>query len=147
MPSKFLDPQYKDLSPGYLLLHAGSRWQREITKVLEPFNLTHGQFILLSFLYKLGRENDYVTQNMLVLSTGYEFATISSMVSALMKKRYVVKKGNPLDSRANAISITVKGKAQLRPAARKITVFEKDFFHHVRGKKIFGQALKTIING
>jgi len=34
-------------SPGFLLWHVTLQWQRAITAVLQPLDLTHVQFVLL----------------------------------------------------------------------------------------------------
>lgn len=144
MPTKYLDPQRKELSPGFLLLHAGSRWQRAIRKVLDPFDLTHGQFILLAYMYKLQKLKEPITQAMVSELSGYEEVTTSTMLATLLKKKYVVKKKHPSDQRAYAISLTASGRKLVVGAAAKVALFEKEFFAPVKGKKIFLEALKTV---
>jgi hypothetical protein len=41
-------PLHPNDSPGLLLWHATLRWQRGIARALQPLDLTHVQFVLLT---------------------------------------------------------------------------------------------------
>lgn len=146
MTTRITDHQ-KDLSPGFILLHAGSRWSRDIRKVLEPFEITHGQYLLLSVILKTEKEKEAVTQAMVSALSGYEEVTTSTVLAALLKKKMVVKKKHPSDERAYALFLTPAGKKVVVAAMKKVVQFEKEFFNRVKGKKIFLEALKSIIAG
>ncbi|MES1227367.1 MAG: MarR family winged helix-turn-helix transcriptional regulator, partial [Armatimonadota bacterium] len=49
-------------SPAYMMWLASNAWQRGLRRVLEPWNLTHVQFAVLSSVERLGGEGACLCQ-------------------------------------------------------------------------------------
>ena len=52
-------------SSGLLLLQVTNLWQREIKKILKPFDLTHPQFMVLASIYWFSLKKEEITQILL----------------------------------------------------------------------------------
>jgi DNA-binding MarR family transcriptional regulator len=118
-----------EASPGFLLWHALLRWQRSINAALEPFDLTHMQFVLLvSAWWMTGHNDKPPSQSELAAWVGVDKMTTSQVVRTLERKKLLRREADPDDARALRISPSERGAAL---AAETIKVVEKvdgDFF-------------------
>ena len=115
-------------SSGFLLWQVTSLWQREIRKTLEPFGLTHSQFVLLTSTYWLSMINEEVTQVRLSSHTKIDAMTTSTVLRTLQKKGLIKRQEHATDTRAKVITITPKGEDLVKPAVKAIERFDKSFF-------------------
>ena len=96
-------------SPGYLLGQLTQLWQRKQKKVLDPLNLTQTQFILLSALAWLSRENDNVTQVDIANQGNADRMMVSKVLRTLEEKKFVSRQEHQTDTRAKVIKLTNEG--------------------------------------
>ena len=108
-------------SPGLLLWRVSNLWQRRIRAALEPFGLTHPQFVLLAGLAWLERAAEPVTQVQLADHLGMDVMTTSQVLRTLEGKRLLERRPHPTDSRARALRLTGGG---LDLTARAVPVVE-----------------------
>lgn len=75
-------------SSGFLLWQVTNLWQREIKKALEPFDLTHSQFVLLASIHWMTLHKQDVTQILLSSHTKIDPMTTSTVLRTLQKKDF-----------------------------------------------------------
>jgi MarR family transcriptional regulator, organic hydroperoxide resistance regulator len=122
-----------DESPGFMLWRVSSLWQRQIKTALEPFDLTHTQFVLLAGLSWLEGQG-HITQVQLADHLGMDVMMTSQVLRTLESKGLVERPAHPTDSRAKALKLTHTG---LELSAKTVPVVEaadQDFFSRL-GKK------------
>ncbi len=119
-------------SPGFLLAQVTMLWQRKQKKVLDPLNLTHTQFVLLSSLAWLSRENDSVTQVDIANLSNTDRMMVSKVLRTLEEKEFITRHEHKTDTRAKIIELTEKGTEVLQKAILKVESADSDFFSVIK---------------
>ena len=109
-------------SPGFLLWHLTLAWQREITAVLAPFDLTHVQFVLLACTWWLCEQGQMPNQLELARQAGTDVKMTSEVVRKLERKGLLTRKVDTADTRARRLQTTVEG---TRLAQQAVTAVEE----------------------
>lgn len=117
-----------DDSSGFLLWQVTNLWQREIRKALEPFDLTHSQFVLLASIHWLTLQNQEVTQIVLSGHTKIDPMTTSTVLRAMQKKGLLNRQEHLTDSRAKTVALTPVGKELVLQAVVAVEAFDQEFF-------------------
>jgi MarR family transcriptional regulator, organic hydroperoxide resistance regulator len=115
-------------SSGFLLWQVTNLWQREIKKALEPFGLTHSQFVLLASIHWLFLHNQEVTQIVLSNHTKIDPMTTSTVLRTLQQKGFIFRQEHERDTRAKTVGITEAGKEIIKKAIVTIETFDRTFF-------------------
>ncbi len=116
-------------SPGFLLWQATLRWQREVGDALQPYELTHAQFVLLSAAWWLNEGwGERPNQRRLAEYTGLDPMMTSQILRALEARGFVERKPHPTDSRARVIDVTAMGSALAQQAIAIVEVVDRKFF-------------------
>ncbi|MDA9409096.1 MULTISPECIES: MarR family winged helix-turn-helix transcriptional regulator [unclassified Bradyrhizobium] len=108
-------------SPGFLLWKISNAWQRRLRAALQPYGLTHSQFVLLATATWFGAE-ETLTQARLSQLCGVDPMTTSQVLRALEAAGLIERIDHPQDPRAKAITVTRAG----RDLARKAVVAVED---------------------
>lgn len=95
-------------STGLMLWRVTNSWQRTIRAVLEPFDLTHVQFVLLAVLASMDHTTP-VTQRDLADRAATDPMMTSQVLRALEGKRFIERHPHPVDGRARTVMITREG--------------------------------------
>lgn len=134
-------------SSGFLLWQVTNLWQREIKKALEPFGLTHSQFVLLASIHWLTLQKQEVTQIVLSSHTKIDPMTTSTVLRTLQAKGFVKRQEHATDTRAKTVALTEDGKKLVKLAVKKVEAFDKSFFATL-GKKteLFNQQLLSLLH-
>lgn len=133
-------------SSGFLLWQVTSLWQRGIKAALEPFDLTHSQFVLLASAHWLTLSGKQVTQVMLSAHSKIDPMTTSQVLRALANKGFIARTGHTTDTRAKVISLTDTGKKLVKPAVAAVEKFDHDFFARIKsGVVTFNRQLITLL--
>lgn len=116
-------------SPGFHLWHASLRWTQEIAQALQPLGLTHTQFFLLGAVGWLTKANGAAPKQREVA----EFAKLdkvmtSQVTRALESDGLLLRKDDPIDSRAWRLELTAKGRQQLTEAVALVRGVDVRFF-------------------
>ena len=134
-------------SSGFLLWQVTNLWQREIKKALEPFDLTHSQFVLMASIHWLTLNNQLATQIELSSHTKIDPMTTSTVLRTLQSKGLVERVEHPTDTRAKIVSITDKGKKIIKKAVVSVEDFDAKFFSSIaESSKSFNQELLQLLN-
>lgn len=103
-------------SPGLQLWRVTLRWQRSVTAALEPFKLTHVQFVLLASTGWLNDQGVDPSQAALAAYAGTDITMTSQVVRALEAKGLITRASDPTDARARVLHLTEQGGRLAGPA-------------------------------
>jgi DNA-binding MarR family transcriptional regulator len=108
-------------SPGFLLWKISNAWQRRQRTALQPFGLTHSQFVVLATATWFSAE-ETLTQARISQLSGIDPMTTSQVLRALEAASLIQRVDHPTDPRAKSIVVTRAG----RDLARKAIVVVED---------------------
>jgi MarR family transcriptional regulator, organic hydroperoxide resistance regulator len=115
-------------SSGFLLWQVTALWQRAIKKALEPFGITHSQFVLLASIHWLTLHKQEVTQIGLSSHTKIDPMTTSTVLRTLQQKGLLQRQEHATDTRAKTVVLTDAGKKLVKKAVVAVEKFDHDFF-------------------
>ncbi|HEY8700997.1 MAG TPA: MarR family transcriptional regulator [Arthrobacter sp.] len=114
-------------SPGLMLWRVTNTWQAAMRSTLQPFDLTHVQFVLLATLAWLHSDNP-VTQRDLASHAHTDPMMTSQVLRALEAKGLLRRLPHPTDARARALAITPAGAALANKANAAVEAADGQFF-------------------
>jgi DNA-binding MarR family transcriptional regulator len=140
-----LATKYKtaDESPGLLLWQVTNRWQAAQRAALKPFGLTHVQFVLLASLTWLDVEGP-ITQRQLADHAATDPMMTSQVLRALEKRGLVERTQHPEDKRAQALTVTRRGRSLANRAVVAVEACDQAFFHALPRVSDFADALRAL---
>jgi len=127
LPTRHSDPAE---SPGLLLWKVSNTWQRRQRAALQPFGLTHSQFVILATATWFGA-SETLTQARLSELSGVDPMTTSQVVRVLESAGLVQRRDHPEDPRAKAILVTAAGREKARRALPVVEETDAAFFEPV----------------
>ena len=133
-------------SSGFLLWQAATLWQRGLKKELDKINITHPQYILMSSLLWLSKQQESVTQINLSVHSRIDPMTTSAIIKILQRKNLVEREEHHTDTRAKKTTLTTEGMKVTRQAAKVIERFDNRFFKPLSKKeKSFQEKLVLLL--
>ena len=114
-------------SPGFLLWKISNAWQRRQRTALQPYGLTHSQFVVLATATWFGAE-DILTQARISQLSGIDPMTTSQVLRALEAASLIERVDHPRDPRAKAITVTRAGRDLARKAIVVVEETDAAFF-------------------
>jgi DNA-binding MarR family transcriptional regulator len=134
-------------SPGFLLAQVTMLWQRKQKRILDPLNLTHTQFVLLTSLAWLSRENDTVTQVDIANLNNTDRMMVSKVLRTLEEKKFITRQEHKTDTRAKIIKLTQEGAGVLQKALVMVENADVDFFSAIETNlKTFEKNMLKLID-
>ena len=129
-----------------LLWRVTLSWQRRIGSVLEPYELTHVQFVLLTSLWWLADHEDRPpTQARLAQHAGTDPMMTSQVTRKLEARGLLERALDPADSRARRLHLTAAGRAVVAQALKDVEAADEDYFAALgRQRDAFVRALGTL---
>jgi DNA-binding MarR family transcriptional regulator len=124
LPTRFPGP---GKSPGFLLWKVSNAWQRRQRAALQPFELTHSQFVLLATSTWFGAKES-LTQARLAEISGVDAMTTSQVVRTLEAAQLIERRSHPDDPRAKSIVVTSAGRAKAHSAIVAVEDADEAFF-------------------
>ena len=100
--------------PGFLLWKTTITWKSIVKKVLEPYKITHPQFVILALLLWFYSKRTIATQIHLVRMSKLDKMTVSKSLKDLAQKSLVQRIENLDDSRAKTVYLTSSGISLIR---------------------------------
>ncbi len=89
-------------SPGFLLWKISNAWQRRQRMALQPYGLTHSQFVVLATATWFGA-SETLTQSRISQLSGIDPMTTSQVLRALEAASLIQRVDHPKDPRANQV--------------------------------------------
>jgi DNA-binding MarR family transcriptional regulator len=129
-----------------LLWRVTLSWQRRIRSVLEPYELTHVQFVLLTSLWWLADHEDRPpTQTRLAQHAGTDPMMTSQVTRKLEGRGLLERALDPADSRARRLHLTAAGRAVVAQSLKDVEAADEDYFAALgRQRDAFVRALGTL---
>ena len=122
---------YKDeykKSTGLLFIRTYHKWHGLIKNKLRTIDLTHPQFVVLTTLAALLRQQEWVSQTDIARFSDMDVMTISQIIRLLVKKELIMREVHPKDSRANIILLTDMGLQKVNQALPLVEGIDQAFF-------------------
>jgi MarR family transcriptional regulator, organic hydroperoxide resistance regulator len=132
-------------SSGFLVWQVTNLWQREIKKALEPYGLTHSQFVLMASIHWLTLQGQDVTQILLSSHTKIDPMTTSTVLRTLQGKGLVQRQEHVTDTRAKTVGLTDKGIKMIKQAVQVVENFDRDFFAVLGKTQKFNEQLLILL--
>ena len=122
---------YKDeykKSTGLLFIRTYHKWHGLIKNKLRTIDLTHPQFVVLTTLAALLRQQEWVSQTDIARFSDMDVMTVSQIIRLLVKKGLIMREVHPKDSRANIILLTDTGLQKVNQALPLVEGIDQAFF-------------------
>ena len=136
---------YKDeykKSTGLLFIRTYHKWHGLIKNKLRTIDLTHPQFVVLTTLAALLRQQEWVSQTDIARFSDMDVMTVSQIIRLLVKKGLIMREVHPKDSRANIILLTDTGLQKVNQALPLVESIDQAFFGKLGNKtEILNQLL------
>ena len=115
-------------SPGFLLWQTTMIWQRQIKKALEPYDISHAQFVIMATLMWFEAHHYDTTQILIVNWSKLDKMTVSKSLKKLVALEYVNRIEHETDTRAKSVTLTEKGKEMVRMLVPVVEGIDSVFF-------------------
>lgn len=122
-------------SPGFLLWQTTISWQRMIKKALEPYDISHAQFVIMAILLWLHGQKREVTQIDIVTMSKLDKMTVSKSLKKLVGMDLVARHENQEDTRAKSVQLTKSGVALAGKLVPIVEGVDEDFFGELPKKQ------------
>lgn len=101
-------------SPGFLLWQTTIIWQRLIKKALDFYNISHAQFVTLTITLWFERNNQVVSQSLIIRQSKLDKMTASKALKKLVTESYVKRLEHKEDTRAKSVLLTKRERAVIK---------------------------------
>lgn len=118
-------------SPGFLLWQTTMIWQRQIKKALEPYDISHAQFVIMATLLWFDAHDYDTTQVSIVMQTKLDKMTVSKSLKRLVSLGFVNRIEHQSDTRAKNVTLTDKGKEMVGTLVPIVEGVDAKFFDRV----------------
>jgi MarR family transcriptional regulator, organic hydroperoxide resistance regulator len=115
-------------SPGFLLWQVSTTWQRLIKNMLEPYGISHAQFVILAVLLWCEETGESPIQSFFVTKTKLDKMTVSSSLKKLARCGLVKRNEHFKDTRAKSVALTSKGSSLTKKLVTLVEEIDKKFF-------------------
>lgn len=122
-------------SPGFLLWQTTMVWQRQIRKALEPYDISHAQFVIMATLMWFEAHQHDTTQILIVNWSKLDKMTVSKSLKKLVALGFVNRIEHETDTRAKSVTLTAKGKEMVRTLVPIIEGIDNVFFGKTSDKE------------
>jgi DNA-binding MarR family transcriptional regulator len=129
-------------SLGFLVWQVTHAWQRHVEERLEPFGLTHLQFVVLISTAWHMKQGETPSQAALARWASIHPMQVSQVVKLLIAKNLLLRERMPNDARAHRLALTAEGLARLGAAVPVMKEAHHNFFDAVRGTE---EPLKALL--
>lgn len=117
---------------GFLFWRASLRWQRMITAVLRPFNLTHVQWVLLVGAWLMEIDDGQApSQRELAEHNATDVMMTSQVLGTLEKRGLIVRPRDPRDKRVRRVSATPEGAELAERSLAVVDAADTEFFSQI----------------
>lgn len=133
-------------SPGFLLWQVTTLWQRKIKKALEPYQISHAQFVIMAVLLWFEEQGLERTQVAIVHQSKLDKMTVSKSIKKLMTDGYIHRIEHRIDTRAKWVTLTDAGKVLMKQLIPVIESIDTTFFQNTSRQKEFIEILNQLIS-
>ena len=136
-------------SPGLLLWQTTITWQRLIKKVLEPHDISHGQFVIMAVLLWFEEHHHESTQVAIARLSKLDKMTVSKSLKKLVAQDLVTRVEHATDTRAKSVFLNHQGKTLVRKLIPLVEETDAEFFGQVgkNDQQSLIRILRTLTGG
>lgn len=120
-----------EASPGFFLWQITMIWQRKIKKVLEPYEISHAQFVIMAVLLWFNKHAYDTTQTAIINWTKLDKMTVSKAIKKLMVQGLLTQVEHAKDTRAKSVSLTEQGNTLIHKLIPIVENIDAAFFGHI----------------
>jgi DNA-binding MarR family transcriptional regulator len=131
-------------SPGFLLWQTTITWQRLIKKALDPYAISHAQFVILAITLWFTDKTQVVSQSLIIRQSKLDKMTVSKSLKKLVAEGFVKRMEHAEDTRAKSVQLTKKGKELISKFVPIVEKIDEEFFSSI--KKSDRKMLVTLLN-
>ena len=134
-------------SLGLLLWQTTMTWQRQIKNALEPYDISHAQFVILAILLWLTEQETVPIQSDIINMSKLDKMTVSKALKKLTIERYIKRQEHGIDTRAKIVILTPKGNLLAKRLVPLIEQIDDAFFGkiNIADRKLLS-TLMTVLN-
>lgn len=115
-------------SLGFLLWQTTITWQRLIKKALEPYDISHPQFVIMAILLWFKEHDNQATQGIIINWSKLDKMTVSKSLKKLVSQKLAIREENEADTRSKKVNLTHQGKTLIRQLVPIIEQIDAHFF-------------------
>lgn len=115
-------------SPGFLLWQTTITWQRLVKKALEPYDISHPQFVIMALLLWFKEQSYDTTQVLIITWSKLDKMTVSQSLKKLAAQGFVDRVEHKSDTRAKSVTLTEQGKALICKLVPLVEAVDAHFF-------------------
>lgn len=115
-------------SPGFLLWQTTITWQRLTKKALEPYDISHPQFVIMALLLWFQEQGYDTTQVLIINWSKLDKMTVSQSLKKLAAQGFVDRVEHKSDTRAKSVTLTEQGKALICKLVPLVEAVDTQFF-------------------
>jgi len=131
-------------SPGFLLWQTTVTWQRLIKKALDPYKISHAQFVILAISFWFESKSQLVSQSLIIRQSKLDKMTVSKSLKILVGQNYIKRVEDTKDTRAKSVFLTKKGKTLIAKLVPIVENIDEVFFGVI--KKTDRKILIDVLN-
>lgn len=134
-------------SPGFLLWQTTMSWQRCIKKALEPFEISHAQFVMMAILLWFQSKHKTVLQTDLINLSKLDKMTVSKALKKLAALNLIQRQENIHDTRAKTVLLTTSGVLLAKKLVPLVETIDAEFFNRLQNEEqqFFISALQKLV--
>ena len=122
------DIQTPQQSVGFQFWKLHQQWQKRVHKALEPYHITHTQFVIMASIAWFEEQNKQPSQAQVTKLMNIDKMAFSKAVRQLEEHGLVKRKQSKKDARVKALSLTKKSLIIMPQAILAIEFVDKEVF-------------------
>ncbi len=116
-------------SPGFMLWQTTITWQRAIKEALDPYDISHSQFVIMALLLWFEKHAYSPTQILIANWSKLDKMTVSKAINKLVSKELVNQSEHKGDTRAKSVILTKNGIKLIHKLIPLIERLDDQFFN------------------
>lgn len=135
-------------SPGFLLWQTTMAWQRLLKNALEPYDISHAQFVILAVVLWFEETRQSPIQSAIVNKTKLDKMTVSKSLKKLAVEGLIERNEHAHDTRAKSVYLTGKGKTLIKKLVPIVEGIDHEFFGAIKKgeQRLLIQFLCCLVN-
>jgi DNA-binding MarR family transcriptional regulator len=138
-------------TPGALVWRLAMKWRAAVDRAVAPLGLTHAQYSLLGSLSRMVRDGRRPSQRELADYAGLETIYVSKLARTLEQSGFIVRAGNPTDTRAVQLDLTPVGRKKIEQALAVVRDLMEELTEPIGGTtsdqaRAFTETLHTLLD-
>lgn len=121
-------------SPGFLLWQTTITWQRLIKNALDPYQISHAQFVILAIALWFEEIKEEPTQVIIARQSKLDKMTVSKSLKKLATLGLIKRNEHKKDTRAKSVCLTSKGRTLVGKLVPIIEKVDEEFFSVINTK-------------